>query len=125
MFPSLVYMANNPYTHALLILIGFDFATGLLKAYLWKVADSWVGLKGFVKHSVTFLFYFFLGAFCHYVQNFGLVQMFIVYICLNYVLSILENVGVMGIKVPSFVKVKVTQEIKRYENKLEQGEKEL
>lgn len=119
MFPSLLFMAKSVHVQMLLVLIGFDFATGLLKAYVWKVADSWIGLKGFVKHSITFLFYFFLGAFCHYVENFGLGQIFLFYICWNYVLSIIENIGVMGVKVPSIVKFKVIEEIKRYEEKIE------
>lgn len=122
MLTSFVFMAKNNYTQILLILIAFDFITGFSKAYLWKVADSWVGLKGFVKHSVTFLLYFFIGAFCHSIQNFGLGQIFLIIICLNYALSIIENVGVMGVYVPNFVKVKISEEIARYEKKLEKGE---
>ena len=46
-----------------------------------------------------------------------------VIICLNYSLSILENVGVMGVYVPKFLKSKIQAELKRYEDKLE-GDKE-
>lgn len=124
MFHSILFMAKNEYTHILLLLIGVDFFTGYLKAVLWKVADSWVGLKGIVKHITTFFIYFFVGSFFHYINSFGTGQLFLVIICLNYVLSILENAGVMGVYVPKFLKTKIQAELKRYEEKLEEGDKE-
>lgn len=124
MFHSILFMAKDEYTHILLLLIGLDFLTGYLKAILWKVADSWVGLKGIVKHITTFFIYFFVGAFFHYINSFGTGQLFLLIICLNYSLSILENVGVMGVYVPSFLKAKIQAELNRYEDKLGEGDKE-
>ena len=124
MFHSILFMANNEYIYILLMLIGLDFFTGYLKAILWKVADSWVGLKGIVKHITTFFIYFFIGAFFHYINSFTMGQLFLIIICLNYSLSILENVGVMGVYVPKFLKAKIQAELKRYEDKLDAGEKE-
>ena len=124
MFHSILFMAKSEYTHILLLLIGVDFFTGYLKAILWKVADSWVGLKGIVKHITTFFIYFFIGTFFHYVNSFGTGQLFLIIICLNYTLSILENIGVMGVYVPTFLKTKIQAELKRYEEKLDEGDKE-
>ena len=124
MFHSILFMAKNEYTHILLLLIGIDFFSGYLKAILWKVADSWVGLKGIVKHITTFFIYFFIGAFFHYIDSFTMGQLFLVIICLNYSLSILENVGVMGVYIPKFLKTKIQAELKRYEEKLDEGDKE-
>ena len=123
MFHSILFMANSEYTYILLMLIGLDFFTGYLKAILWKVADSWVGLKGIVKHITTFFIYFFIGAFFHYIGSFTTGQLFLVIICLNYSLSILENAGVMGVYVPKFLKAKIQAELKRYEEKLDEREK--
>ena len=124
MFRSVLFMANNEYTYILLSLIGLDFFTGYLKAIIWKVADSWIGLKGIVKHITTFFIYFFIGAFFHYIDSFTMGKLFLVIICLNYSLSILENVGVMGVYVPKFLKAKIQAELKRYEEKLDEGEEE-
>ena len=124
MFHSIVFMAKSEYIYILLLLIGIDFFTGYLKAIVWKVADSWVGLKGIVKHITTFFIYFFIGAFFHYLDSFGTGKLFLVIICLNYSLSILENVGVMGVYVPNFLKTKIQAELKRYEEKLNEGDKE-
>lgn len=123
MFHSILFMAKHEYTYILLMLIGLDFFTGYLKAIVWKVADSWVGLKGIVKHITTFFIYFFIGVFFHYINSFTMGQLFMVIICLNYSLSILENVGVMGVYVPKFLKAKIQAELKRYEDKLEEGDK--
>ena len=124
MFHSILFMVKDEYTHILLLLIGLDFFTGYLKAILWKVADSWVGLKGIVKHITTFFIYFFVGAFFQYINSFGTGQLFLLIICLNYSFSILENVGVMGVYVPKFLKTKIQAELKRYEDKLDEEDKE-
>lgn len=123
MFHSVLFMANSEYTYILLSLIGLDFFTGYLKAIIWKVADSWIGLKGIVKHITTFFIYFFIGAFFHYIDSFTMGKLFLIIICLNYSLSILENVGVMGVYVPKFLKTKIQAELKRYEEKLDEEDK--
>lgn len=115
---AVYFMAKSPYIHILLFLIVFDFITGYSKAIFWKVTDSTIGLKGITKHIVTFILYFAIGTFTKFINNFGLGQIFLIIICLNYFISILENCGTMGIYVPKFLSVKVAQEIKRYEDKL-------
>lgn len=110
--------ARNDYIFFLLILILVDFLTGNAKAWKWKVSDSSVGLKGIIKHSLTFLFYFLLLAFFKYVQMEELGMIFIYLILFNYVLSIMENLAVMGVYIPKFLRAKVLNELKRYNNML-------
>lgn len=110
--------SRNDYIIFLLILIVVDFLTGNAKAWKWKVSDSSVGLKGIIKHSLTFLFYFLLLAFFKYVQMEELGMIFIYLILFNYVLSIMENLAVMGVYIPKFLRAKVLNELKRYNSKL-------
>lgn len=110
--------SRNDYIFFLLILILIDFLTGNAKAWKWKVSDSSVGLKGIIKHSLTFLFYFLLLAFFKYVQMEDIGMIFIYLILFNYVLSIMENLAVMGIYIPKFLRAKVLNELKRYNRKL-------
>ena len=110
--------ARNDYIFFLLILILIDFITGNAKAWKWKVSDSSVGLKGIIKHSLTFLFYFLLLAFFKYVQMEEIGMIFIYLILFNYVLSIMENLAVMGVYIPKFLRAKVLNEMKRYTRKL-------
>ena len=110
--------SRNDYIFFLLILILLDFLTGNAKAWKWKVSDSSVGLKGIIKHSLTFLFYFLLLAFFTYVQMEEIGMIFIYLILFNYVLSIMENLAVMGVYIPKFLRAKVLNEMKRYTRKL-------
>ena len=110
--------SRNDYIFFLLILILIDFLTGNAKAWKWKVSDSSVGLKGIIKHSLTFLFYFLLLAFFKYIQMEEIGMIFIYLILYNYVLSIMENLAVMGVYIPTFLRAKVLNEMKRYTRKL-------
>ena len=110
--------SRNDYIFFLLILILIDFLTGIAKAWKWKVSDSSVGLKGIIKHSLTFLFYFLLLSFFKYVQMEEIGMIFIYLILFNYVLSIMENLAVMGVYIPKFLRAKVLNELKRYTRKL-------
>ena len=110
--------SRNDYIFFLLILILIDFLTGNAKAWKWQVSDSSVGLKGIIKHSLTFLFYFLLLAFFKYVKMEDIGMIFIYLILFNYVLSIMENLAVMGVYMPKFLKAKVLDEMKRYTRKL-------
>ena len=110
--------SRNDYIFFLIILILIDFLTGNAKAWKWKVSDSSVGLKGIIKHSLTFLFYFLLLAFFKYVGMEELGMIFIYLILFNYVLSIMENLAVMGVYIPNFLRAKVLNEMKRYTRKL-------
>lgn len=118
--------SRNDYIFFLLILILLDFITGNAKAWKWKVSDSSVGLKGIIKHSLTFLFYFLLLAFFKYVGMEDLGMIFIYLILFNYVLSIMENLAVMGVYIPKFLSSKVLNEMKRYNSMLglEENEKD-
>lgn len=110
--------SRNDYIFFLLILILLDFLTGNAKAWKWQVSDSSVGLKGIIKHSLTFLFYFLLLAFFKYVGMEDIGMIFIYLILFNYVLSIMENLAVMGVYIPKFLRAKVLNEMKRYSSKL-------
>ena len=118
---ALIHTSKNDYIYFLVILILIDFMTGNLKAYKWKVTDSSVGLKGIIKHSLTFIFYFLLMAFFDYLKMPTTGEAFIWLILCNYLLSILENLAVMGVYIPKFLQSKVLEELKRYESKLQLG----
>lgn len=118
-FNSVKEVAKNDMTFFLLILIAFDLVTGVAKAIQWKVADSWVGWKGYIKHTLTFVFYFSISVLFKYVGMNPMGNIFMLYISFNYAQSILENLGVMGIKTPKYLDNKIKEEIKRYEEKID------
>ena len=124
LFNEMLHIAESDYITFLFILILFDFLTGFLKAWKWKVADSWTGLKGVIKHTCTFLFYYMVAVFLSYVNAMELGQILLIIINLYYVLSIMENLAVMGVYIPEFMRSRVQEEMKRYIDKLENGKEE-
>lgn len=124
LFNTMIEIAKSDYITFLFILIFFDFLTGFLKAWKWKVTDSWTGLKGVIKHTCTFLFYYIVAVFLSYVNAFALGQILLIIINLYYVLSIMENLAVIGVYIPKFMQARVQEEMKRYAEKLENGKEE-
>lgn len=122
LFNIMTQTAQSDYIIFLFVLILFDFISGFLKAWKWKVADSWTGLKGVIKHTLTLLFYYFVAVFLTYINAMAVGQILLIIINLYYVLSILENLAVMGVFIPDFMKARVQAELKRYTEKLEDGQ---
>lgn len=106
---------------ALIGVIVFDYLTGVAKAYIWKVGDSQVGLKGLTKHGLVMLAFFLVYPFAGVFNGEAFVHVAALLYIMNYLLSILENFGVMGIYVPKFLENKIKAEIARYENQLDEG----
>ena len=124
LFNEMLHIAKSDYITFLFILILFDFLTGFLKALKWKVTDSWTGLKGVIKHTCTFLFYYMVAVFLSYVNAMAIGQILLIIINLYYLLSIMENLAVMGVYIPKFMQTRVQEEMKRYMDKLENGKEE-
>lgn len=122
LFNIMTQTAKSDYIIFLFVLILFDFISGFLKAWKWKVADSWTGLKGVIKHTLTLLFYYFVAVFLTYINAMAVGQILLIIINLYYVLSIVENLAVMGVFIPDFMKARVQAELKRYMEKLEDGQ---
>lgn len=124
LYNIMLEVAKSDYVAILFGLILFDFLTGFLKAWKWQVSDSWTGLKGVIKHTLTFIFYYFVAVFLTYVNAMTLGQVLLAIINLYYVLSILENLAVMGVYIPKFMAARVQSELQKYTAQLDSG-KEL
>lgn len=118
LFKALLDTNKSDLLVILIIVIVFDFLTGNLKAWKWKVTDSAVGYKGIIKHTTTFMLYYIIIFIGYYLKISNLTNYLIYMVYLNYAYSILENLAVMGVYIPNFLKAKVKAELKRYEDKL-------
>ena len=118
---TLVSLHQNPYILGFAGVVLFDWITGITKALFWKVADSQVGKKGIARHTLTLLAILFVWVVCNFLQSPAIAMMVTFMYGANYLLSILENFGVIGIYVPAFLEARVNEEKKRYEKLLEQA----
>lgn len=94
----------------LLIIMGLDYFTGILKAIKKKKLNSEVGRKGIVK-KVGYLCLVSLSVVVDEITgNSGIIRnLTIYYIIANEGLSILENFSELGIYVPNVIKEKLEQ----------------
>lgn len=112
---------NNTVLWMLVAVITFDYITGVIKGALWKVNDSQVGMKGLIKHGLVLAGFLVAYPFASIMDATGVVNIVAILYILNYVISIIENFGVMGVYVPPFLENKVKSEITRYEKMLSSG----
>lgn len=103
---------QDEYLYILLFFIMFDFITGTLKAFSTNTVYSKINKKGITSHIAIFLFcIFFSWVFCIFkVPEYS--KVLVMFYIVSYGLSIVENIGQMGIPLPKWLmdKFKVLQE---------------
>lgn len=112
-------LVSNNYFVVFIVLVLFDYVTGVAKATIWKVTDSDASIKGIIRHTIVLISVALIWVGCQAFNAEYLAFTINIMYCLNYALSILENFGVMGIYVPKFLQNKIQAEINRYEQQLE------
>lgn len=112
-------LVSNNYFIVFMVLVLFDYITGVAKATVWKVTDSDASIKGIIRHTIVLISVALIWVGCQVFNAEYLAFTINIMYCLNYALSILENFGVMGIYVPKFLQNKIQAEINRYEQQLE------
>ena len=99
-------VVNNQYLYVLLFFIMFDILTGTLKAFSNNTVYSKINKRGITNHITIFLFcIFFTWVFCIFNVN-EYSNILILFYIVSYGLSIIENVGAMGLPLPKWLKDK-------------------
>ena len=99
-----VFLSMSVTLQALLFLQVFDFATGFLVAWSTGAVSSDVSRKGFVKKTVALLLVAAIHAFIKaHPIGFDLASMTATWFCATELISIAENVGRAGYKLPKFL----------------------
>ena len=94
----------------LLIFMGMDYITGLIKAYITKQLSSKVGLKGLFKKILILIIVSFCCMIDKLTGTSGLLRNFVIfYYIVNEGLSILENISASGIELPDKLKEALLQ----------------
>lgn len=100
---------KNPIIMTLLILIFVDVATGITKSIVTSTTDSSIGKKGFSKH-VTIIILMWLLYPLSVVLNYQWVGDLAAYGYIYvYAVSIIENLGQMGLPVPQVLKSRLNK----------------
>ena len=113
-------VVNNEYLYVLLFFIMFDIITGTLKAFSTNTVYSKINKHGITNHITIFLFcFFFTWVFCIFDVN-EYSNILIMFYIVSYGLSIIENMGQMGLPLPKWLVDKFT-ELQDETNRLEEN----
>ena len=91
--------------NCLLIAIVLDYVSGLIKAYNTKTLSSRIGLRGLLKKLGILILVMVAVVVDRVTGNSGAIRTVIIYYFVaNEGLSIIENLGAVGIPIPKFLK---------------------
>ena len=106
-----IIVAQNDYLYILIVFIIFDFITGTLKSFRNSTVYSKINKKGITSHIAIFLFCIFFTWVFNIFKVSEYSKVLIMFYIVSYGLSIIENIGKMGIPLPKWLveKFKVLQ----------------
>ena len=97
-------LIDNPVFFAFFLIILIDILTGFLKSLVNKKTESGKGISGLIKHSTLLLVVCMLYPFCDIYGAGGMADTLLIFYILFYGISIIENLGQMGIPIPEWLK---------------------
>lgn len=97
-------LIDNPVFFAFFLIVLIDILTGFLKSLVNKKTTSSKGISGLIKHSTLLLVVCMLYPFCDIYGASGMADTLLIFYILFYAISIVENLGEMGIPIPEWLK---------------------
>ena len=109
-------LLDSNYIFIFLTTIIVDIITGILKGAYNKKLSSNIGLKGLIKHCCIILIVFSISVILPLIGYTTGARAIIVFYIIQYCLSIIENVGGMGVPIPPYVTKAIQQLSSKNEN---------
>lgn len=97
-------LIDNPIFFAFFLIVLADIITGFLKSLIVKTTESRKGISGLIKHSTLLLIMAILYPYLDIYRLSGMADTLLIFYILFYAISIVENLGEMGIPVPVWLK---------------------
>ena len=95
---------KNPLLLTLFVVIGFDIVTGTLKAFAKGIANSSISKNGISKHIGIVMLIVLVIIIFKPLEMESLINTVILFYIASYILSILENLSLLGIPFPEWLK---------------------
>lgn len=100
----LTKLIDNPVFFAFFLAVLIDVMTGFVKSLVNKETTSSKGIGGLIKHSTLLLIVCMLYPYLDIYGAGGMADTLLIFYILFYAISITENLGQMGIPIPSWLK---------------------
>lgn len=94
---------KNEYIYVLLFFIIFDIITGTLKAFSKNTVYSKINKTGITNNITIFLFCLFFSWIFYIFEIKEYVNILLLFYIVSYGLSIIENIGKMGLPLPQWL----------------------
>ena len=98
---NMIALGTNPWMHIFFILVITDLFTGVGKALLKKKANSTIGLNGLIRHSTIMFIVIVLNIYLPIFHLAIYATKMNIFFSIQYLGSVIENMGEIGIKLPS------------------------
>ena len=113
---TLFNLLDSDYIFVFLSVIIIDIFTGILKGLYNKKLNSRIGLKGLIKHCCIILIVFTISIILPLMGYTTGARAIIVFYIIQYCLSIIENIGCVGVPIPPYVTKAIQQLSSKNEN---------
>ena len=113
---TIINLIDSSYFFIFLTAIIVDIITGILKGLYNKKLNSRIGLKGLIKHCCIILIVFTISIILPLMGYRTGARAIIVFYIIQYCLSIIENVGCLGVPIPPYVTKAIQQLSSKNEN---------
>ena len=97
-------LIDNPVFFAFFLGVLIDILTGFLKSLVNKKTTSSKGIGGLIKHTTLLLVVCMLYPLCDIYGASGMADTLLIFYILFYAISIVENLGEMGIPIPEWLR---------------------
>lgn len=98
---NMIALGTNPWMHIFFILVIADLFTGVGKALIKKRANSTIGLNGMIRHSTIMFIVIVLNIYLPIFNLAIYATGMNIFFSIQYLGSVIENMGEIGIKLPS------------------------
>lgn len=109
-------LLDSDYIFIFLTVIIIDIITGVFKGLYNNKLSSKIGLKGLIKHSCIILIVFTISVVLPLMGYTTGARAIIIFYIIQYCLSIIENVGCIGVPIPPYVTKAIQQLSSKNEN---------
>lgn len=97
-------LIDNPIFFAFFLIVLADIITGFLKSLIVKTTESSKGISGLIKHSTLLLIMAILYPYLEIYGLSGMADTLLIFYILFYAVSLIENLGEMGIPIPEWLR---------------------
>ena len=98
---SIMALGTNAMMHIFFVLVIMDLFTGVGKALLKKKVNSTIGLNGLIRHSIIMIIVIVLNIYLPIFHLAIYATGMNIFFSIQYLGSVIENMGEIGIKLPS------------------------